>query len=205
MQAENLDERVQTRTGLFPQVQRLLVKMVWLVVLLGLLMDANPGSGAEASFTEYQVKAAFLYNFTKYVEWPAHAFAGASSPISIGVMGEGILGEELKKAVEAKIVNGRPILVRRIQTPEDSDNVHLLFIGTSEKSRLAEILGRIKTKPVLTVGETDQFLEQGGVINFVKKEGRIRLEINLDAARQAKLQISSKLLSVADTVKGKSK
>ena len=123
----------------------------------------------------------------------------------IGVLGEGKFGGDLAKTVEGKSVQCRPILVRQIQTPEDSGKCHILFIGSSEKAGLVEILNRIKTKPVLTVGETDQFMEQGGVINFVKKEGKVRLEINLEAARQAKLEISSKLLSVADVVKGKLK
>jgi hypothetical protein len=123
----------------------------------------------------------------------------------IGVLGDTKLGAELAKTVEGQNVVGRPVIVRQIQTPEDSDKCHILFIGSSEKAHLVDILGRIKEKPVLTVGETDQFLDQGGVINFVKKEGKVRLEINMDAARLANLQISSRLLRVADVVKGKSK
>ena len=155
-----------------------------------------------------QVKALFLFNFSKYVDWPSEAFATANAPIVIGVIGGSVEGKflrELARTVQAKNVDGRSILVRQIQTLEDLDKCHVLFIRSSEKTRLGEILGGLKTRPVLTVSETDQFLEEGGVINFVKKEGKIRLEINLDAARQANLQISSKLLNVADVVKGKLK
>ena len=173
--------------------------------LCGLLAGSNRAFGGEASLTEYQVKSLFLLNFAKYVDWPSDAFAVPAAPIVIGVVGEGKFGGELAKAVEGKNVDGRPVLVRQMQTPEDLGKCHILFIGSSEKTGLVEILVRLKTRPVLTVGETDHFMEQGGMINFVKKDGKIRLEINLDAARQANLQISSKLLNVADVVKGKLK
>jgi len=183
-------------------------KTIALMALIGFLAGANRGFGAETSLTEYQVKSLFLLNFSKYVDWPSNAFATANDPIVIGVIGGGGDGKftsELAKTVEAKNVEGHPIQVRQIPTPEDLDKCHILFIRSSEKTRLGEVLDRLKTRPVLTVSEIDEFLEQGGAINFVKKEGKIRLEINLDAARQANLQISSKLLKVADVVKGKLK
>ena len=183
-------------------------KVIALIAFIGVLARASHGFGAETPLSEYQVKSLFLFNFAKYIEWPSNAFATANAPIQIGVIGgsdEGKFARELTRTVEAKNVEGRPILVSQIQTPEDLDKCHILFIRSSEKTRLGEILRRLNTRPVLTVSETDRFLEQGGAINFVKKEGKIRLEISLDAARQAKLQISSKLLSVADVVKGKLK
>jgi YfiR/HmsC-like len=170
-----------------------------------LLFQANRGFSGDASLTEYQVKSLILVSLPKYVDWPSNAFANANAPIVIGVLGDSKFGAELAKTVEGQNVVGRPVIVRQFQTPEDSDKCHILFIGSSEKTHLVDILGRIKEKPVLTVGETDQFLDQGGVINFVKKEGKVRLEINMDAARLANLQISSRLLRVADVVKGKSK
>jgi hypothetical protein len=205
MLAGNSNERVQTRDSIFPRAYCMIGRAIALVALLGLLLGSNRGAGGEISLTEYQVKSLFLVNFAKYVEWPSAAFAATNTPIVIGVIGEGKFGDELAKTVEGKSVGGRPLLIRQIPTPEDLDKCHILFIGSSEKTGLVEILSRIKTKPVLTVGETDHFMEQGGVINFVKKEGKIRLEINLDAARQAKLQISPKLSNVADVVKGKLK
>ncbi len=171
--------------------------------LMSLLLGVNLGYGGESAYTEYQVKALFLLNFTRYVDWPPAAFAGTNTPITIGLYGEDKFGDALKQAVGGQTVGGRRIIVQPIEKGGDPGKCQLLFISASEKNRLGEILGQIKALPVLTVGETDQFLEQGGVINFVKKEGKIRLEINLDAARRAKLVISSKLLNVADVVKGK--
>jgi hypothetical protein len=183
MPAGNPNERVQTRNSIFPRVCCLIGKTVGLMAWFGLLVGSNRGVGGETSLTEYQVKSIFLLNFAKYVDWPPTAFAATNTPIVISVIGEGKIGGELAKTVEGKSVDGRPIVIRQIQTPEDLDKCHILFIGSSEKTGLVEILSRINSKPVLTVGETDQFMEQGGVINFVKKEGKIRLEINLDAAR----------------------
>lgn len=180
-----------------------LKKAISLIAFCGLLFRAANVAGGEVSMTEYQVKALFLLNFTKYVDWPPVSFAGTNTPIIIGLYGEDKFGDALKQAVEGKTISGRRIILQRFEKDDESGKCHILFISDSEKKRLGEILDKIRALPVLTVGETDQFMEQGGVINFVKKEGKIRLEINLDAARQAKLEISSKLLSVADVVKGK--
>ena len=205
MRVGNSIIRVQMQNGIFLRACRLIRKPIAMAVWFGLLAGSNHGFCAETPLTEYQVKSLFLLNFARYVNWPSDVFTAPDAPFEIGVLGEGKFGGELAKTVEGKSVQGRPILIRQIQTPEDSGKCHILFIGASEKAGLVEILNRIKTRPVLTVGETDQFMEQGGVINFVKKEGKIRLEINLVAARQANLQISSKLLKVADVVKGKLK
>jgi hypothetical protein len=183
--------------------KNLLKKTISLVAFCGLLFRAVNAAGAEPSMTEYQVKALFLLNFTKYVDWPTTAFAETNSPIVIGLYGENRFGDALTKVVADKTISGRQIIVQPIEKDGDLGKCQMLFISDSEKNHLGEILDKIKTLPVLTVGETDQFMERGGVINFVKKAGKIRLEINLAAARQAKLGISSKLLGVADTVKGK--
>ena len=180
-------------------------KTLAVIALLSLYVGSNRAYGGEISLTESQVKALFLLNFAKYVEWPSTAFAAVDAPIVIGVIGEGNFEGELSAAVGNKSVDGRSIHVRQLQTPQEWDTCHILFIRASKKAGLDEILGRIKTKPILTVGETDRFMEQGGAINFVKKEGKIRLEINLDAAQTAGVQISSKLLNVADAVKGRTK
>lgn len=164
-----------------------------------------PAPAAETSLTEYQVKALFLLNFTKYVDWPVGAFADGAAPITIGLCGENKFGDDLQKALAGKTVSGRAIVIRQIEKPEDFSRCHILFLSASEKKRAAEILAQLKDLPVLTVGEFEQFTDDGGVINFTKKEGNVRLEINLPAAQRAHLQISSKLLSVADVVKGKTK
>ena len=178
--------------------------VVRLCLLLGTLLQINWRSEAQPPvFTEYQVKALFLLNFTKYVDWPATAFGQADSPITIGVIGENHFGEDLKKAVEGKSVNGRKIVILPLESESDWSKCHILFISASEKKRLPEILAKVCALPILTVSETDQFIQQGGMINFTRKDGKVRLEVNLESARQAELGISSKLLSVADAVRRK--
>jgi len=166
------------------------------------LAGINSGFCGDSSFTEYQVKALFLLNFTKYVGWPDAAFAQTNTPITIGICGEDGFGGALEKAVAGRNVNGRSIVIEHVQDLGQMIKCQVLFISGSEKAKEDEILGQLKFSPVLTVGESDKFTDQGGVINFIKKDGKIRLEINFEAAQHANLQISSKLLSVADVVKG---
>jgi hypothetical protein len=184
--------------------QRWLPQTIRLIVLLGMLLQANWRTDAQpAALTEYQVKALFLLNFTKYIDWPTEAFAETNSPITIGVIGQNNFGEDLAKAVEGKSVNGRKIVLLPLESENDWSKCHILFISASEKKRVPDIVAKVKALPILTVGETEQFTQQGGIVNFTKKEGKVRLEIDLNAAQSAKLQISSRLLNVADVVRGK--
>jgi len=156
---------------------------------------------AGTSMSEYQVKALFLLNFVKYVDWPAEAMPGATTPIIIGILGQDNFDDNLTHAVEGKSINGREIIIKHLSAGEDPSGCAILFISSSENSRLGEILSKTGTLPILTVGESESFLGKGGIINFTLKEGKIHLEINLNVAQKVKLQISSKLLSVADAVK----
>jgi YfiR/HmsC-like len=151
---------------------------------------------AQTSMGEYQVKALFLCNFVKYVDWPDNA----SSPIIIGILGQDNFNGSLAHAVEGKNFNGRPIIIKHLSTDDDVGGCAILFISASENSRLDEILGKTGTLPILTVGEDETFLQKGGIINFALKEDKIHLQINLKVAQKVNLQISSKLLSVADIV-----
>jgi hypothetical protein len=171
--------------------------------VVGWLIGLSQVGQAQTSLSEYQVKALFLFNFAKYVEWPAEAFSGPSASITIGILGASPCAQHLKKAVEGKTISGRSIVVRQIEKTEDAGLCHILFISDLEKNRLGELLGHVRDRPVLTVGESEQFAQHGGVIGFVMKDGKVRLAIDLKAARQANLQVSSKLLSVADIVTGK--
>ena len=179
-------------------------KTAWCAGLVGFLFGATVGVADEVSgLTEYQIKALFLFNFAKYAYWPAEAFPQAETPITIGVLGENHFGDDLAKVVEGKLVSGRKIVVLPVDNESDWGKCQILFISGSEKKRMTDILAKVKGQAVLTVGETEQFNEQGGMIQFTKREGKVRLEVNLDAAREARVQISAKLLSVADRVKGK--
>ena len=164
-----------------------------LMVLLG----AAAGQADDSPPSEYQLKAAFIFNFAKFVDWPAKAFAEESSPIVIGVLGDDPFGEELKRTILNKAVAGRSVTNRSVSSIEEARSCHILFISTSEKQRLREIFDGLRGASVLTVGETDQFTEAGGMINFVIRDKRIRFEIRDDIARDAGLKISSKLLSLA--------
>jgi hypothetical protein len=168
----------------------------FMIFLLGGL-----AANAQTTMSEYQVKALFLLNFVKYVDWSAVTPPNAGGPIVIGILGQDNLEDDLARAAAGKSVNGRTIIIKRVSEDEALNGCSILFIGSSENSRLDEILGKTSVLPILTVGEDESFLQKGGIIDFVLRDGKIHLQINLRAARQVKLQISSKLLGVAEVVK----
>ncbi len=168
------------------------------------LLGAASGLRAEVSFSEYQIKALFLFNFAKYVDWPAEAFPTVTSPITIGIVGQDNFGDDLKHAVEGKSINGRSIVIKHITSDTELGGCQVLFISSSENPRFEAILEKTSALPVLTVSERERSSRKSGIVNFTLVEKKVRLEIDLNAARQAKVRISSKLLSVADLVKGKS-
>jgi hypothetical protein len=150
---------------------------------------------------EYQVKAAFLYNFAKFVEWPPQAFRNASAPLAICILGPNPFGRSLEEAVDGKVVEDRKLVVRQFADIRQVNGCHILFVSSPERKSLRAILGDLKESGVLTVGETEGFTAEGGVISLQLEGDRVRFEINLDAAGRQKLRISSKLLSLARIVK----
>lgn len=150
--------------------------------------------------TEQQVKAVFLYNFAQFVEWPATAFANESAPFVIGVLGADPFGSDLDAIVHDESIANRPMVVRRYSDVAEIDNCQILFISTSEKSRLEEVLSVLKGKSILTVGDTEGFTTRGGMIRFVTEHNRIRLRISVGATAAGQLTISSKLLRLAEIV-----
>lgn len=154
---------------------------------------------------ESQVKAAFLVNFPKYVDWPTTAFAATNSPIVIAVLGKTEVTAELQKIIAGRIVNGRPMVLKQLAAGDETDGCHILFLAAAESQLAPALLLKLKDQSVLTVGESADFLERGGLINLTRQGRKIALEINLTAANQAGIKISSKLLSVASVVKGKAK
>jgi hypothetical protein len=161
------------------------------------LTAALSGRAQGTQPSEYQLKAAFLYHFAQLVNWPPEAFAQTNSPIVIGVLGENPFGKQLEESVRGKSVNGHPLAVKEVQTLGEVTTCHILFISASEKKRLSEILSAAREKSVLTVSETDNFTETGGMINFILDGTKIRFQINNAAAKAAGLKISSKLLTLA--------
>ena len=176
-----------------------------LLVLVAGWIAGTSVSFAEEALPEYQVKAAFLVNFPKYADWPAEAFVGTNSDIVIAVLGETKVTEEIQKVIADRTVNGRKIVLKRLAAGEEPGVCHVLFISAAEQRRSPNLLARLKDGGVLTVGESDDFLEQGGIINLARRNQKIALEVNLTAADKARIKISSKLLGVASVVKGKAK
>lgn len=173
---------------------------------------------------EYEIKAGYLVNIVEFVDWPSGAFADAQSPVILGVMGKDPFGAELEK-LQTKVINGRKVQIKRFkgvlefrgeETPgrrhedlvlkqarklAELRSCHVLFISSSEKNHVPSILKPLKDASVLTVSETETFAREGGIINFLDGGNRVQIEINLDAAEQARLKISSKLLSLARIVR----
>lgn len=163
------------------------------------VLPAARGDGMDRQ-REYAVKAAFLLNFVRFVEWPASAFSAPDSPIVIGVVGKDPYGSALDRAVQGKTVGGRPVEVRRVRWESDLSSLHMLVVPESERGGARVLPGTLKGAPVLTVGESVGLAQRGVVINFYMEGGQVRFEINPEAARRARLTLSSRLLGLARIV-----
>jgi hypothetical protein len=170
------------------------------LLLLTAMLPADSAWSAQVT-PEYQLKAVFLFNFTQFVEWPPQAFADTNGALVIGVLGNDPFGEYLDETVRGETVNGRPLKVQRYASVDAVGNCHVLFISRSEAAHLPEILAKLKSRSILTVGETDDFVNAGGIIRFLTVANKIRLRIGLESAQQANLTLSSKLLRPADIVR----
>jgi hypothetical protein len=180
----------------------LMVMIVKKALILTLCWTAFgiPSTLAQKPPNEYEVKSACLYNFLKYVEWPAQALPDPKGPFLLGVLGDDPFGKLLDNTVADKSIDERKIMVRRSNRLEDLKTCHLLFVSQSEKSRVKRILADLKDAGVLTVGEFDTFAHDGGMINFTRAGEKVRFEINLNAAQRSGLKISPKLLNVAKII-----
>lgn len=149
---------------------------------------------------EQQVKAAYLFKFGGYVEWPASAFVDATAPLVIGIVADDALAREVTRAVGNRTINGRAVVVQSLRANEPVVKVHILFVGRSQLPKSAELVA--STHAALVVTDADRGLDQGGVINFVTADNRVRFEVSLDAAKRSGLKIGAPLLSVAMRVQG---
>lgn len=170
-----------------------------LALFLVLLPASLSAAGARLTH-EYDLKAAFLFHFAQFVDWPPEALPDADTPFTIGILGDDPFGRSLDEIVGSESVGGHKLVVRRFQDVEQIDSCQILFISPSEARRLDRILAHLDGRNVLTVGETKDFALRSGVIGFVIADKRVRLVINLAAARAARLTISSKLLRQAEIV-----
>ena len=177
------------------------VPFLLLFLMLAYSVLAHAAPVAEPIVDEYQVKAAFLFNFAKFVEWPTEAFSDPDAPLVITVFGEDPFNGSLE-AVRGKLVNNRKLTIRRVKEIQDIGKSNVLFVSPSARKELARILEALQGQNVLTVGEDGVFTQCGGIINFVKEDNRVRFEVNVTAAERAGLKISSRLLALARIVKG---
>jgi hypothetical protein len=169
----------------------------WLAaVLAAQLLRGGFVLAQNGGYSEYQVKAAFLYNFGKFVEWPANDFASTNAPLIIGVYGEDPFGNDIAEVVQGRNINGHPVVTRDVSLSE-LKNCQILFIARSKQKSMNEILRALDGAGVLTVTENMDPAEPGFMINFVLENDRIRFEIDNTAAEKVGLKLSSKLLMLA--------
>jgi hypothetical protein len=167
----------------------------WLVALILLLRVPALVAGAELEKPN-RVKAAYIRNFAHYVSWPTNVFADAQSPWKIGILGDDSFGKVVESTIGARTEQDRPFRIFRAERLEQLPECHIVFIAYRDSARRRAVLNALKNRPVLTVGDAPEFLEEGGVIRFQVSE-RVEMSINLDHARAVGLTIPSKMLEVS--------
>ncbi len=173
-------------------------RVLWVLGVVLLLLSGTRAQSPTAG--EYQVKAAFLYNFAKFIAWPPSSFSDASAPLRICVLGQDPFGQELRDITSDKNINGRRLQVDQVADLGLARTCHILFVASSEKAQLKRIFESLQGTDAVTVGDSKGFIDQGGMINFVLENNRVQFEVNHKAAERAGLKISSKLLNVAKHV-----
>lgn len=165
-----------------------------------LALSVTRVQAAPDTFKENEVKAAFLYNFTQFVEWPPEVFPDAEAPFILGVLGNDQFADTLEQTVKNEKVKGRPLLVRKLHDTAGLAGCHVLFVSRSEDARVQTVLSLLDKAGVLTVGECAGFAARGGAFNFFLQGNKIRFEINQEAARRKGLKISAQLMSLGKLV-----
>jgi hypothetical protein len=170
------------------------------VVAIACQLWAQQIEAQNSRFSESEVKAVFLFNFAQFVAWPDGAFLDRQSAFVICILGDDPFGRVLDDVVKGEVVRGRALIVERFRRVEDIRTCHILFVSQFDAEQYAHIFATLVQRPILTVGDTEGFAARGGAIRFVTAQNRIRLRVNLDAAKAANLTISSNLLRSADVV-----
>ena len=172
-------------------------------LVLAVLLLSSPAKAQEREATEYELKAAMLYNIATFIEWPDNAFSDKESPFVIGVFGQDPFGSILESTLRGKTLNGRRISIKRSSDAGEIRSCHIIYVPGAENAREGEILETLKGIPALTIGESNGFATSGGCFNFFIESRRLRFEINPEAAKRSNLRISSKLLRLARVVEDK--
>ncbi len=171
-------------------------RIAWCVLLLLFA----PSTLFAQSTREYQIKAAFLFNFAQFVLWPATVFTNNTQPFQIGVLGDNPFGKALEETVRGETIQGRPIVIVQSSHAEKLAGCQILFVNKSEAAHFGDVFSKLDSKPVLTVSEDPGFIQHGGVINFYRDGPKVRFELNPDAAEKNGLKLGSDLLSVGKIV-----
>ena len=178
-----------------PNLAKLLAHLA--ALLLFLAASARPARGDHHVAGEYEIKAAFVYRFTHFTEWPADAFKDGDAPIVVALVGEDPFGGALEHAVADKVVNGRRLEYRHYPNAKALDRCHVLFVSGSERQQLARILADARAFGALTVGDSDEFTRDGGMIRFMREDNKVRFEIHRQPVVKAGLRLSAQLLKLA--------
>jgi YfiR/HmsC-like len=175
-----------------------LVLFVLVSLLAGFCLRAR---AQEPKASEFQVKAAYLYNFGRFVEWPNENAYDKNDAFEICVLGADPFGPTLDATLARETIDGKSVAAKRISKPQDVDSCRIVFISSSEESHLREVLMALDKASVLTVSDIPRFSERGGMIGFIREGNRVRFDVNLASARDARLTLSSELLKVATNVR----
>ena len=168
---------------------------------LWLLVSAGCAAALAGPPTDRDVKAAFLFNFPAYVEWPARAFSGPGEPLVIGILGNDPFGPVLEELVAGRSVQGHPLEVRRLTRLSDAEAVHVVYLGFSDPADIRFAAATLRDRPVLTVSDGERLAEHGAMINLRLRGQKVGFDINLEAADEAGLKLSSQLLKLARIVR----
>lgn len=174
---------------------------VWSKTLVFLLFGIKFLHAQDKPALEYKVKAAFLYNFTRFVNWQPAAFHSPDAPFVIGIIGNDPFGTYIEDIVEGEKVGDRDIIVQRYSDIKEINNCQIIFISISETAKTKEIISSIEHQNILTVSDDEHFLKSGGQLRFFKESNKVRIQINMTAVKKSQLEISSKLLRIAKTLK----
>ncbi|OFX34506.1 MAG: hypothetical protein A2X08_10375 [Bacteroidetes bacterium GWA2_32_17] len=180
----------------FLKYYKITLSSFWLIIIL-----ITPIISKSQQYTEYELKAAYIFNFGKFVEWPSETFKKSNDPFIIGIYGNNPFSEILQQTIQNKTIQNRPIIILNVTTTEEASTCHILFISKQNKLQLNQLLQAINNKPILTVGDNvENFCQSGGIINFTSQYSQKRFEINYKASARAILIISSKLLALSRIV-----
>lgn len=186
-----------------PWADRMRSASAFSVLALWLALDAGAAQTRSKITRDSDLKAVFLFNFARFVEWPPEAFPEPSSPFVLCILGDDPVGKSLDQIVAHETVDDHRMEVRRPRELREASACHILYVSVSESPRMSQILAALQGKQTLTVGESDQFASHDGMIQFFVVDNRLRLRINVEAAKRARLSISSQLLRQAEIVGAK--